>query len=127
MKLTNQIYSLLSNTIKIEYIPMSDAALNFTGCAWLDSKYQIVRNSLLKTYDIVVTDTDIIAHDDYIEKLTPSHQILFVYTGIVKDTIGHIGASKKRIRRAIEKLKASGIKCRYFASKESLEKYMAKK
>lgn len=82
---------------------------------WLDNKYGSSKAWLKKTVGqprTIETQSDLIAHDDYIDSLTPKDKVIFHITG-ENNTFGRLltpGApSHKRIIQAAEKLADAGI------------------
>ena len=121
MKLTKQVYYSDGEMIGIQYkYDRSCNVLNFTGYVWTDVKYGLGK-TLIKQYDYIATDSDLIAHDDYISELKPYATIFVIAAGTP------ISASKGRLKKAIEKLKANNLKVKYFASSESFDKFITKK
>jgi len=94
----------------------SDHVLDLRGSGWVDVKYGLFK-VLSGTHRVSVWDTDLPAHDDYIN-YSPYIVVFLVFSGS--------GASKKRLRNAYKKLHSKGIKLKYFASSESFEKYSMK-
>jgi hypothetical protein len=88
------------------------------GDMWVDHKYSILKNALRYDREII-TDSDLIAFDDYIELLKTYkirvHLVANASSG---------SASKSRLRNALGRLKAAGIKVKYYASVDSLNKQL---
>lgn len=90
--------------------------INFTGFCYSDQKYKIVRSMVssqgaFKGFPIV-THNDLVAQDAFIEDLNRSTPIIM----IVGDKAEIVGASKKRLERAQEKLHAEGFNCVHLVS-----------
>lgn len=122
MKLTQQVYSATdTGSIKLTYdFGSRDQALNLTGYTWVDAKHLYVRDHLISKHQVIVTDTDLIAHDDYINQLSPDHLVVFICDRKPDRT----SASRKRIMLAIAKLKSSGIRTKYFVNNDAMERYV---
>jgi len=121
MKLTAPVYTIEDGNFVIHYRGGSfNSALNWTCGSWVDVQYGIVR-SVLKRHSVILTTTDLIAHDDYLANLDKTQTIVLVYGGYLGST-----PSKRRLLKAQEKLKAAGIKTRYFASLETATRYIAR-
>lgn len=117
-------------------------ALNLSGYTWLDYKYNFIK-SVIGKHKVIITDTDLLAHDDYIEVLLNSrrqlgHEIIFVLTSTfsIKNpsspSISFLGsntcgASSKRLKKAQEKLTEAGIKTKYFVDHGAAVRYIRKK
>lgn len=113
-------------------------ALNLTGYLWLDQKYKIVKNALLESARVIVTDTDLLGHDDYIANIHKDCLVIFVFQGpdkklrgpqhllhnIGNKAFGGNGASEKRIKTALEKIKQAGIKTKFFKSEKTFLNYL---
>lgn len=125
MRLSTPVYSWnKSGRLVINHVstPNNLVALNWLGGGWVDTRYELVKN-LLKSYSVIVTDQDLIAHDDYIQRL---HANQTKYTIVFVHNTDRICASKKRLRTAEAKLKAAGFKTKFFISKESLDRWLSK-
>lgn len=130
LQLTAPIYYVTGEgpgrMIQLQYDPGTRGggyALNFCNFAWRDSDWGIARK-VLHAYPAIVTDNDLIAHDDYIAELqrrTGPQVVVLVFRGIGG---GWAGASKKRLRAAEAKLKAAGIRVRYCASEVSMHRLL---
>lgn len=97
--------------------------LNFTGLVYSDQKYKVFKNiqGVFSGYAIV-TDQDLIAHDQYIETLDKTLPIIFLVnegpsarSGFDINDKTVYGCSKKRIERAVEKLHNEGFTCVHVA------------
>jgi hypothetical protein len=114
MQLTKPVYRFIDDGMIVDYNTKdSDKALNFTGPTWVDVKLGLVR-ARIGHHKVILTDNDLVAHDDYIDKLT--NQIVVL---AFDDK-----ASKLRLKRAYTKLRDAGIKVRYFASIETANTYI---
>jgi len=80
---------------------------SFTGLVYSDLKYKLFRDVIFKGVKIIITDSDLIAHDSYIEVLN-DHVIIFVNNEKAKHT-----CSKLRVKKAYQKLKDLGFSCIY--------------
>lgn len=82
---------------------------------WLDSKYGASKAWLEKTTGqprTIETQSDLIAHDDYMDKLTPKDKVVFhIYTdnGRLNRMIAPGAPSSDRVLKAAQKLAAAGI------------------
>lgn len=141
MKLGTQVYQKPGRGQKCIQIRLNlderyTHALNFTGYAYSDHKYQLVKN-ILNMQTVIVTDNDLISHDDYINQLNPHVTIVFVfcpektkrskYRVTSNIAFNGCGASKKRLQNAMKKLKNQGFKTRLFTSEETVLNYLAKR
>ena len=123
MKLTKQVYTWKTNgSLNIEFnTEYQNKVLNAIGSSWLDIRFGIIKSALTTNlYQFVATDSDLLAHDDYIKKITTQ-------TVYLVNTKAPTSASTKRLKKAKEKLKAAKIKVRYFASQESFKKFLERK
>lgn len=138
MKLGKQLYSVdeseadESKPISLAYTPEYDTALNLTGYLWSDHKYSFVKNLLVSNpyrHRILVTDTDLLAHDDYMQAMLPNvHLIVFVLSPVGEMFNGQktCGASKKRLKQAIAKLNRAGFTTKFFVNKDAANRFIAK-
>jgi len=100
--------------------------LDWTGCGWVDAKFSLIKNCLSR-FDVVVTDQDLIAHEDYIERLAPDTIIIFYFTGVGSKFFKHrLGANENRLKKAQAKLKALGFKTRFFVSEKAVNNFLHK-
>ncbi len=124
MKLTKALYSFKGGRLQINYDGMTafsdDYALNLIGVSWVDVKYGLLK-SIVKQFDVVVTDSDLLAHDDYLEQIPSSTTIVLYHSG------SGISASKLRLKNAKQKLKERGIKHKFFVKETSLKNFLNKK
>ncbi len=120
MQLTKPVYTWNEGGtgLTIQYnSECCEQALNFTGPTWVDHRLGLVK-ALLRTHPVVVTDNDLVAHDDYIEVLKERQPlVVLVFNG---------QASILRLHRAEAKLRDAGIKVRYFASLRTMTNFVAK-
>lgn len=127
MKLGQPIYSKTSDgsSIKIHYDPsehiLDTVALNFTGWTWVDTNYGIAKRQI-PHYKIIVTDNDIIAHEDYMRQLNQDHIVVFISRS--GKALDQASASAKRLQAARKKLKDAGFKTRYFVSEDALNRFL---
>lgn len=98
----------------------SEAFSTLIGLSYCDKKYNLFLNHLINK-PIIVSDSDIIGHDCYITKLRKNQTIVLYFSGL------NTSPSKKRIFKAVKKLRGLGFKVNYFASKETAEKFVAAK
>ena len=122
MKLTKPMYTCENKKSFILTYDFSKSsqekyALNLLGCGWIDSRFGLIK-SLVKRHTVVVTDSDLLAHDDYLEELELSHIILFV-----KDSTS-VCSSEERLKIAVKKLKSAGILCKYLENMEKTKEYL---
>jgi hypothetical protein len=87
---------------------------------WVDTRYDLIKKQI-PAYEVLLTQTDLIAHDDYVEQLATWHMVVLYFDGV-----SQLGASKGRLKSAMARLKADGYKCRYFASRETAEAFVRK-
>jgi hypothetical protein len=90
--------------------------INFTGLVWSDCKYKLFKSIQgAFTWCPIVTDQDLISHDNYTEFLDRSTVIiLLVNEGPRKFSAEDktvYGASKKRLEKTKEKLEQHGFNC----------------
>lgn len=115
MLLTQPIYRFVGEGTTIQYDSQTRGqALNFTGPTWIDHKWGLVK-TLLRAHPVIVTDNDLLTHDDYMEVLG-DRLIVFIYSDRA--------ASKNRLYKAQAKLKAAGIRTKYFVSREALASFL---
>jgi len=98
------IYEVVNGQFKIN--PKQNDEINFTGLTWCDSKWMILEK-VLNPYKKLITDSDLLAHDDYIELLL-SNNIKKIFFTITPTSV-----SQKRRARAVKKIRAHGIKVSY--------------
>jgi len=87
------------------------------GLTWCDRKYKIFLN-VTSTHKYVVTDSDVIGHDIYLDNYREDQIFVFYHSDL------NTSPSKLRVKKAYEKLKNKGFKCKFFASKGTAENYM---
>ncbi|HYX39965.1 MAG TPA: hypothetical protein VE954_43265 [Oligoflexus sp.] len=110
MELTKPVYSYVDGKLSINYAPCFDKALNLIGASWIDTKYSLVKGAL-PNHSVAVTDTDLLAHDDYLAIIIERRITVILVAGV-----GQLSASPKRLRKAEAKLKEAGVKVIYRAS-----------
>lgn len=117
MNITKQLYTANDDGgLAINYdFNSSGQALNLTGFIWVDSKYGFIKKIIGK-HMYLITDTDLLSHEDYIDCLTKNHTVIFISK-----------PGRKRIKRAIELLKSADIKTKYFVNQDALVRYIEKK
>lgn len=118
MKLSKPVYIYGRDTLHVNIFSAAGrftTALNLLDIGWIDHTFAILQH-LLPRFDWIVTDTDLLAHDDYIKHLRDTHIVFLVRTD------GKLAANYGRLNAAATKLRAAGIKVRYFASMKSLNK-----
>lgn len=121
MKTTRPVYEFNKGNLVIHYETETSwkTALDI-GAAWLDSRYGFLK-AIVSRHDAIITCTDLIACDDYIECLRSSQVVVFY---VDKDEKG--SASRKRLETAYNKLISQGYLCRFFASKKAALNYISK-
>jgi hypothetical protein len=125
----SSIYSWQKDTglMSIEYkSAKTKGALEYIGVGWVDHKYGLLK-SIGRNHDVIVTDQDLIAHDDYIEALQdrrPTIVFLNREHGVgnkFKQQSGVGGANYKRLKAAMNKLQESGFRVLYFKNRAPME------
>jgi len=140
MKLGTQVYSRPKRgqkCIQVSFNPDTrfSHALNFTGFAYVDCKYGLVKNILNESVcNVVVSDNDLIGRDDYIAVLSKNTTVVLVYQKMTEahsmlDRISNVafggcGASKKRLQNTKARLKNAGIKVKLFTSEQTCLNYL---
>jgi len=116
------IYQALNPGLNIEFNvtrARENRCLCLNGMAYSDRKYKLAYNQLTN-FKFIVTDSDLLAHDDYIEllKKTWAPEVIIYFEN------ASYAPSRLRIDKAILKLKAHGIKTKFFLSKLKAENYV---
>ncbi len=90
----------------------------YTGeYCWVDQKYGFMKNVISK-FKVIVSTQDLIAHDDYIAQLKHDAIVIFFHSK------GPASASPKRLKMALEKVKALGFKVKYFVNESAMKRYL---
>ena len=123
MELSNALYSLGKDDQKISFNYALDAskALNWVGFAWVDASFGFAKN-IMGRHSLIVTDNHLIARDDYIDLIKAGSLICLVFSGEMNKLAG---ASEGRLRKAENKLKAKGIRVKYFSSLTSMKNFIS--
>lgn len=105
-----------------------NAALNACGYVWCDMKYGILK-SLIKLNHTIVTDSDLLAHDDYVCELVGTNKEVIMLAPKkhfrLSDTSNtSVSASKRRMLQAKEKLIAAGVKTKMFTDVNAMKRYL---
>jgi hypothetical protein len=122
------IYKLVGKNenkrIIIHYDPKEceHKVLNMLGQGWIDCRFGLTKQALRKGR-IILTDSDLVAHDDYIESLQYCGECTVV---LVMKSKHLMAASNKRMQIAADRLRNAGIKIKTFASEISAIKYCTK-
>lgn len=90
------------------------------GLSLCDRKYKLFLDDLINR-QIIVSDSDVIAHDCYIEKLRKNQTIVLYFSDL------KTSPSKKRILNAVKRIRSKGFRVNYFTSKENAENFVSKK
>lgn len=90
--------------------------LALTGNSWTDKKYNIFLN-VMGLYEVLVTDSDLLGHDQYIDKMNKDQFIVIYFSNLCSSP------SKKRLQIAAQKLLTHGFKVKLLNNKEEAEAY----
>ena len=121
LELTKPVYSFVGTGCEINYSTNYTyrSVLNFIGAGWVDVKFGLVKQ-VLPLYRYIATDTDLVAHEDYRDRIAEGTTVIFLAN------VSPTSASKNRIKNAMAILKAKGIKCRYFVSQDAFDRFINK-
>lgn len=103
---------------------VTERVINFTGYSFSEARYKLMANLLQNGafQELVVTDSDRISYDDLITKLKKKHTVLIFFNDMKEEN----HCSKKRVQKAVAKLKKIGVKVVYRASVESANSWLEK-
>lgn len=112
-----------SSNFKINFCVNTHRSADFStliGLSYCDRKYRLFLDILIHK-PIVVSDSDILGHDIYVEKLNTKQTIVLYFSDL------KTSPSKKRILHAVKKLRSKGFTVNYFSNKKTAEKFVSKK
>jgi len=122
MQITQPVFVRTSTgavTIFYDYMT-HHKALDLGNHSWLPTSMTLLP-VIARYHDVLLTNNDVIAHVDFIEKLLPTHTIVLYF-----DKKDKHAPNKLRMKAAYEKLMILGFKVKYFASRQTAENYITK-
>jgi hypothetical protein len=105
--------------INYTYGSENNTVLNLLETSWVDCRYGIAKQAIAY-HSVIAISSDLIAHDDYIQRLDPKQSLVLV---VFREGPGH--ASKFRLRKAVAKLRERKIRVKYFVDETKFEQFIS--